>query len=363
MQNTSKVPFQISTDCPAILAPTASCTVTLTVVASNNAVFAATLDAGGPASTLTGVSAIASDFAPTFAWTGDGTFFLDGSIATPATAQRTFTLTNTGTLTGVPVAPNVSGAGAGYAFSLLSHNCGVSLSVGATCTATVRATYTNNVASATETLASGTASQALTGSASGFAAAWAFDDSPSGIFTIVALATTSTQTFTLRNTGTLGGVVPERMISGPNTSHLEITGGTCASQTLAPNATCTVQVTFTASANVADRTATLSAGSATRALSGSASGFVLPTWRFVARVGIWVGCNDVTMEGETSLINNATPFCSSPTFQQFPLGGIGFSIEANTSISCPSVGATCQRRGGAGNCLFGTRLYDAFRCQ
>jgi len=446
------------------LAPTASCTVTLTVEASDNTAFAATLDAGGPASTSTGVAATASGFAPAFAWTGDGTFLLDGSIATPTTAQRTFTLantgtlagapdpvavsgtgfslvstscgpvlqiaetctatvavsasdngtltgdltsgdaglplsatasgfaaawswsdggtfilttpsanpdtvdqtftlTNTGTLAGTPATPTVSGSGTGFAYSLVTHTCGSSLAVGATCTATVRATYTNNVASATGTLASGTVSRALTGSASGFAAAWAFDSSPSGIFAIAAPATTSTQTFTLRNIGTLAGPVPTRAITGTNAADYGITGGTCASQTLPPNDTCTVQITFTASTNVADRTATLSAGSATRALSGSASGFVLPTWRFVTRVVIWAGCNGMTTEGETSLINGTTAFCSSLTFQQFPLGGAGFSIGANTGISCPSVGATCQRTGGSGNCSFGSQFHDAFRCQ
>jgi len=398
--------FQIATDCPAILAPTASCTVTLTVVASDNAAFAATLDAGGPASTSTGVAATASGFAPAFAWTGDGTFLLDGSIATPATAQRTFTLantgtlagapdpvavsgtgfslvstscgpvleitetctatvavsasdngtlagdltsgdaglplsatasgfaaawswsgggtfilampsanpdtvdqtftlTNTGTLAGVPAAPSVSGAGTGYAFSLLSTTCGPSLAIGDTCTATVRATYTGNVASATGTLASGTASRALTGSASGFAAAWAFDASPSGIFAIEAPATTSTQTFTLRNIGTLAGPVPTRALAGPNAADYEITGGTCASQTLAPNATCTVQVTFTATDNITGQIATLSAGAAARFLSGSASGFG----------GRWILVGGISFD--SWLWTQNPPTCRSP----FAVGG------------------------------------------
>jgi len=69
------------------------------------------------------------------------------------------------------------------------------------------------------------------------------------------------------------------------------------------------------------------------------------------------------MEGETNLINNTTPVCSSPTSQQFPLDGVGVSIGANTGISCPSVGATCKRREGAEKCFFGPQLRDVFRCQ
>lgn len=54
-------------------------------------------------------SAAASTFAHAFALTCNGTFLLDGSIATPTPAQRTFTLANTGTLAGIPAAPEFLG--------------------------------------------------------------------------------------------------------------------------------------------------------------------------------------------------------------------------------------------------------------
>jgi hypothetical protein len=138
----------------------------------------------------------------------------------------------------------------------------------------VRATYTDNVPAATGTLG-GPATLALTGSASGFAPAWAFDATPDGTFVISSPSSNPASTaliFTLRNTGTLAGAVPARSISGPYAGDYAITGGTCASQTLAPDAICTVQVTFTATDNVSNRTATLAAGGASKTLTGSASG-------------------------------------------------------------------------------------------
>jgi hypothetical protein len=64
---------------------------------------------------------------------------------------------------------------------------------------------------------------------------------------------------------------------GPHAGDYAVTGGTCAGQTLAPNAICTVQVRFTANTNVSNRTAQITTGGgwrdAYRLLNGSASGF------------------------------------------------------------------------------------------
>ena len=345
----------VSTTCGATLAQGASCDATLRLEAWTNGAFPGTLSIdGGPS---IGVSGSASGFAPVFVWSGASTFTVSSPTQTPALVERTFTLTNTGTLAGTPAVPTVSGSGAGFAYSLVSHTCSTSLAVGDTCQAIVRATFTNNVASASGTLG-GPSTQALTGSASGFAPAWAFDGEPSGTFTIAAPATTATKTFTLRNTGTLGAAPPARSLSGTAAARYSITGGTCGAASVAPGGTCTVSVTFTANDNLSNQTATLTAGSASRALTGSASGFAL-TWRFVGRFILHYTCMGGVIEGEFHLIGR-TGVCPMNAVQ-FPPGGTGFQIGANTGISCPSVGATCYRT--IGSCMSWSQYSDAFRCQ
>jgi hypothetical protein len=78
---------------------------------------------------------------------GGGTFTLTSPTGNPATVEHAFILTNTGT----PAAPTVSGSGPGCVFSLAAHDCNRVLAAGETCFATVRATYTTNVAAATGT--------------------------------------------------------------------------------------------------------------------------------------------------------------------------------------------------------------------
>jgi hypothetical protein len=148
------------------LEPNETCAVAVTFTATGNVSNrTATLAAGGASKALTGS---ASGFASAFAWSGDGTFTLTSPTGNPAVVERTFILTNIGTFAGTPAVPTVSGSGPGYAFSLISHNCTGVLAVGGTCSATVHATYTDNVAAATGTLG-GPATLDLTGSASGFA--------------------------------------------------------------------------------------------------------------------------------------------------------------------------------------------------
>jgi hypothetical protein len=158
-------------DCPAVLPPFATCTVEVTVTATDNGPISATLTSGGSSPTQpveVVLAGAATGFAPAFAWSGDGTFTLTSPTGNPAVVERTFILTNTGTLAGTPAVQTVSGSGPGYAFSLVSYTCTSVLPIGGTCSATVQTTYTDNVAASTGTLG-GPATLVLTGSASGFA--------------------------------------------------------------------------------------------------------------------------------------------------------------------------------------------------
>jgi len=105
--------------------------------------------------------------APTFAWSGGGAFTLTTPTAATTPVDRTFTLTNTGNIPAAPPAPTVSGSGPGFSYSILTTNCDTLLAPNQTCTATVRAAFTDSTASAPGTLASGAATVALSGSASG----------------------------------------------------------------------------------------------------------------------------------------------------------------------------------------------------
>jgi Flp pilus assembly pilin Flp len=108
----------------------------------------------------------ADGVSPSFVWSGGGTFTVTSPTDNPTVVDRTFILTNTGPFAGTPEVPTVSGSGPGYVFSLVAHDCNRVLAAGETCSATVRAIYTANVAAATGTLG-GPAALALTGSASG----------------------------------------------------------------------------------------------------------------------------------------------------------------------------------------------------
>jgi Flp pilus assembly pilin Flp len=269
-------------DCPAVLLPSASCTVQVTVAADDNGPISATLTSGGSGPTqpvevvLTGS---ATGFAPAFAWSGGGAFTLTAPSSNPATVDQTFTLTNTGTLAGTPAVPTVSGGGPGYNFffSLASHDCTGVLAVGGTCSATVRATYTDNVAAATGTLG-GPATLALTGSASGFAAvlAWigmpadfALNVSNGGVSSPTNAAAGPTGTATLSNTGTLATGPVTVAFVGDGAEAYELTPGQdgCTGQSLTPGSICTVGVRLRAGLFPGDYALQLSASASSTVTS------------------------------------------------------------------------------------------------
>jgi Flp pilus assembly pilin Flp len=217
---------------------------------------------------------------PVFAWSGGGTFTLTSPTGNPSVVDRTFILTNIGSVAGTPEVPTVSGSGPGYVFSLVAHDCNRVLAAGETCSATVRATYTANVAAATGTLG-GSATLGLTGSASGFGPAWAFDAEPDGNMSIPAYDSIGFKVFTLRNIGTLAGNVPTHYISGPHSSYFALFSlgfNPCRpdlNQIIAPNAACTIGVGFwctNTSSLPQTLTATLIAGTASKPLSGRRTG-------------------------------------------------------------------------------------------
>jgi len=240
--------FSLSHDCPATLPAAGSCTITVTATAEANGSLVATLVAGGPASEDQILTAIASGFAPLFTWSGGGAFTVTAPTTNPEIVQQVFTLTNIGTAPGIPPSPSVSGDAAGYTLAVSATDCGASsLPVGGTCEVTVTATFTDDVTTLTGTLAAGPATQALTGSASGFGPRLTFvmGAMESG-WDITAGPFRRTGVFTITNTGlaTSGPVAPGAVsiaVSGPAIGAIT-DNGTCTGQTLSSGASCTIGV-------------------------------------------------------------------------------------------------------------------------
>jgi Flp pilus assembly pilin Flp len=342
-------------DCPAILPPSASCTAQVTVAADDNGPVSATFTSGGsgPAQPVEVVLAgDATGFSPAFAWSGGGTFALMAPGSNPATVDQIFTLTNIGTLAGMPALPTVSGSGPGYAFSLVSHDCAGVLSVGGTCSATVRATYTDNIASVIGTLG-GSANLVLTGSASGFTPAFTW--SGGGAFTLTGPMGNPgivERTFTLTNTGTLAGVPTLPTVSGSGSGYaFSLVSHDCAG-VLSVDGTCSATVRATYTDNVAAATGTLG-GPAPQALTGSASGFAAAlVWQNMPAdfaLDIDTGSNTATAistpgpTGTATLRNNGTLASGPITVALAGPHAAAFEIVSN---GCSGValthGATCQ---------------------
>jgi hypothetical protein len=107
------------------------------------------------------------------AWEGGGSFAATGITTPTDTRDQTFTLPNIGNVAQTPPTPTVAGSGTSFSYALLGTTCGAPLLPDATCTATVRATYTADVADSADVadapgqLAAGPATVALAGFAAG----------------------------------------------------------------------------------------------------------------------------------------------------------------------------------------------------
>ena len=329
----------LSTTCVGVLLPGEVCEAHIEATPLGNGTFSGAL--AGPADALP-LTVVASGFAPAFAWSGGDAFNVTNPSTTPAVVEHTFTLTNVGTLAGTPATPTVSGSGTGFTYSLVTHTCTGSLAVGGTCTATVRATYTTNVASATGTLG-GPATRALTGSASGFAPAFAW--SGGGAFNVTNPSTNPAvveRTFILTNVGTLAGTPATPTVSGSGTGFTySLVAHTCTGS-LVVGGTCIATVRATYTANVASATGTLG-GPAVQALTGSASGFV-QTFRTYRVVGVWGWRNCEWPTRPTGLPEaqwSNLPNCPPASYN------LSTSIGHNTGVACPTVGQRCIATVGA----------------
>ncbi len=281
---TNSAQFSIATNTcaamPFTLTPNQSCSLGITFTPNATGAFSASVtvtdnSSGSPHSvTLSGTGATAATLSasPTSL-----------SFSTPYTTPqaKTVTITNTGGVTAPMGTVAVSGTNA--SLFTQTNNCGTSLAANGTCTVTVTFTPTATISNAAATVTvnstantstpASSATITLTGTATGAVAS----ASPSSLTfsgTLVGVASSS-QPVTLHNTG-----VATLNISSISSSNPVFAQTNNCGSTLAANATCTINVTFTpTSTTSASGTLTVNTdgGNPTVALSGTGQDYSAPT--------------------------------------------------------------------------------------
>ncbi len=143
--------------------------------------------------------------------------------------------------------PTITGAGGDY--TIVANNCTVSVEPGKSCTIEVRfAPSTVGLRSALLSIADNTKSRSTTVQLTGTGVASKFSVSRKSIaFGSRGHGTTTVQTVTIRNTGTLAFRVATVRITGTN-PRMFLAGTGCNARTLLPGRTCTFRVWFTPAA-------------------------------------------------------------------------------------------------------------------
>jgi len=253
-------PYALSTTCGASLAANASCsysvTFTPTVMNAASGTLSIPTDTGTKTVSLSGSGQQTSGALNTSSLS-----FGSLAVSSTSTAQ-TVTLTNTGN-----TALGVSGISATGQFST-SNTCGSSVADNASCSINVTFAPTS-MGSQTGTLSVTTAGGTYTASLSGTGLLAVVAASPSSLSfgTQTVGNTSASQTVTLANTGNTAASVSTATITGPFAFST-----TCAAS-LAANASCTYNVTFTPTAmNGASGTLSIPTAASTKTVSLSGTG-------------------------------------------------------------------------------------------
>ncbi|MEX8502478.1 MAG: choice-of-anchor D domain-containing protein [Leptothrix ochracea] len=252
---TSHAAFTVSHTCGTSLAATGSCVISIRFAPTVSGAVSGTLslvtNAGSSPNTVTlsgtGVAPVVT--APVVSLSPAIGLNFSATVGTPTLAQ-TVTLTNSGTA--ALVINSISATNAAFT---VSHTCGISVAVGASCA--INIVFTPAVAGQTPanvviaTNASSTASTVAmvgTGMAVGVPTALLHWDSPVpfSFGTSVAVGTSLSHTFTLSNAGTVAANSVLLALNGTDLADFQITGPCLATGgvTLAPLSSCQITVTF-----------------------------------------------------------------------------------------------------------------------
>jgi hypothetical protein len=334
------------------LAPGASCTVAVTfspkaagslpaslTVASNDPLGADVVPLTG-----TGVAAAVPKASVTPATIAFGTVTVGGSSA-PAVS----TIANTGTAALSISAMSLSNT-TDFTLNLNggTNPCGTaakSLAAGASCT--VATTFnpkssgarTANLAVASNDPATPTATVAMTGTGA-TAAAPRIAASPASMAmgSVTLGASSAPQTLTVSNTGNANLSIGTLSLGGANASEFGLQNDRCSAQTLAPAATCTVQVVFTP-ASAAAKAGMLTVPSndaATPALGVSLSGTgasQAPTAPSIVSTSPVDNASNVPLNATVSATFSETMAAASLTTSTFRLFANGIPVAGSVSLS------------------------------
>lgn len=277
--------------CSATLAASATCTVVVSYAPTTVALHTNTMNlsySNGVTPSSATVDVQGTGVAPALLMVSDGPTYDFGAVVATANRDRTFTVSNTGSL----VATSIAGSGLAAPFSFkggtypgTGGTCGGSLNAGASCTVilTFNPSATGSFAGSVDFVynngASGqTSSRALQGTGAS-AAVLVVSNSPNYDFGARATGSSNDALLTITNNGGVAGAsVSGATLAAPFSykgGTFPGTGGTC-STSLAAAASCTVAVTYSPSTVAAHSTTLtlnyndgLAAQSATRLLQGS----------------------------------------------------------------------------------------------
>jgi len=263
--------FSQTTTCGASVAVGATCTISVVFKPTTAGVKSATLNVnGGGGSGTNSVTLSGTGIVPTYTLAPTSIAFADQAVSV-ASAAQVVTLTNTGTL----ALPITSVTRSGNQFSL-THTCGTSVAVGASCTiSVVFKPTTAGAKTSTLTVKTGGGAGNKTVSLSGTGVVPAFATSPLSLaFGNQARNTSSpSQPVTVTNTGSVQLPISSVKLSGMNTSQFSQTNN-CAA-VLSVGGSCQVSVVFKPTA-LGAKTATLSVngggGSGTASVSLTGTG-------------------------------------------------------------------------------------------
>ena len=259
--------FSQTNNCGTSLAPAASCTINVVFTPAGwlpLGAKSATLTAGGSTVALSGTGAV-----PTVTVTPAGPLNFGSQLVNTTSVPLLVTVTNTGTL---PISPasSISFSGANlYEFGQ-TNTCGTSIAPATSCTLLVTFTPAGWLPLGAKSATLTVANAAIALSGVGAVPTVTMTPAVTTFGAQLVNTTSAAQAITLTNTGTLA-VAPTVSFSGANMYEFAQTN-TCGAS-LAPAASCTINVTFTPAGwlPLGAKTATMTAAGVSVTLNGTAA--------------------------------------------------------------------------------------------
>lgn len=326
--------------CPAVLAPAASCTATLTLTGASPAgARTGTLSVASTAPTVT-TSLTGNVVAPVLAQGASSLALANVSTAAPGNVSTAnVTISNPGPVDATITAITALGTG----FAVQSTSCGALLLPAATCTVTVSLTGDASAGLRTGTLTitgdAPTLTVALTGSVIAPSLTASTTSLTFGDVLTAAPGNTSVRSVTISNPGSVTAGISLLTVTGTGYT---ITANTCPAN-LAPAGTCSASVTLTGSAPTGARSGTLTitgtAAPLNIALAGNAVAAQLTTSAASLNFGAVLAAAPNNTAARTLTVTN--PGAVATGLSAFAVSGTGYTISGNTCGTLLAAGASC----------------------